>query len=73
MTYAERVLVTGASGFTGGHLCERLSRNGNVVRFEDGDHANCRVVPKTRLTELIHPLTMSVTIAESWAIGEQKA
>ncbi len=32
MTYTERVLVTGASGFTGGHLCERLSRNGNVVR-----------------------------------------
>ena len=28
----ERVLVTGATGFTGGHLCERLIRDGHAVR-----------------------------------------
>ena len=28
----ERVLVTGATGFTGGHLCERLARDGRSVR-----------------------------------------
>lgn len=28
----ERVLVTGATGFTGGHLCERLAREGYAVR-----------------------------------------
>jgi len=27
-----RVLVTGATGFTGGHLCERLARMGHAVR-----------------------------------------
>jgi nucleoside-diphosphate-sugar epimerase len=27
-----RVLVTGATGFTGGHLCERLAREGYAVR-----------------------------------------
>jgi nucleoside-diphosphate-sugar epimerase len=27
-----RILVTGASGFTGGHLCQRLARDGHTVR-----------------------------------------
>jgi uncharacterized protein YbjT (DUF2867 family) len=29
---AERILVTGATGFTGGHLCERLAKEGYAVR-----------------------------------------
>ena len=29
---AERILVTGAAGFTGSHLCERLTREGYAVR-----------------------------------------
>jgi nucleoside-diphosphate-sugar epimerase len=28
----EQILVTGAAGFTGGHLCERLTREGHAVR-----------------------------------------
>jgi len=28
----ERILITGATGFTGGHLCERLIREGHRVR-----------------------------------------
>lgn len=28
----ERILVTGATGFAGGHLCQRLARSGYVVR-----------------------------------------
>lgn len=28
----EKVLVTGATGFTGGHLCEKLAKNGYQVR-----------------------------------------
>src|ERR671924_966588 len=28
----ERILVTGATGFTGGHLCESLAREGQHVR-----------------------------------------
>jgi nucleoside-diphosphate-sugar epimerase len=29
---AERILVTGSTGFTGGHLCERLAKDGYAVR-----------------------------------------
>lgn len=29
---SDRVLVTGTTGFTGGHLCERLARDGEMVR-----------------------------------------
>jgi nucleoside-diphosphate-sugar epimerase len=32
MTRVKRILVTGATGFTGGHLCERLARAGYAVR-----------------------------------------
>jgi len=37
----ERVLVTGATGFTGGHLCERLSREGHQVRALVRDQSRC--------------------------------
>ncbi len=32
MVESEKILVTGATGFTGGHLCERLSKAGHSVR-----------------------------------------
>jgi nucleoside-diphosphate-sugar epimerase len=35
----ERVLVTGATGFTGGHLCQRLATNGYSVRALIRDQA----------------------------------
>lgn len=37
----ERVLVTGATGFTGGHLCERLVREGYRVRAFVRDPKRC--------------------------------
>ena len=37
----ERVLVTGATGFTGGHLCERLVRDGHSVRALARHPNNC--------------------------------
>ena len=37
----ERVLVTGATGFTGGHLCERLARDGYSVRALARHPDNC--------------------------------
>jgi nucleoside-diphosphate-sugar epimerase len=38
---AERILVTGASGFTGGHLCRRLTEAGYRVRGLVRDPARC--------------------------------
>ena len=43
----ERVLVTGATGFTGGHLCDRLVANGYSVRALVRDPDPC-----TRLSSL---------------------
>ena len=37
----ERILVTGATGFTGGHLCERLTREGHHVRAVVRDENRC--------------------------------
>jgi nucleoside-diphosphate-sugar epimerase len=37
----ERILVTGATGFTGGHLCERLIREGHHVRALIRDENRC--------------------------------
>lgn len=37
----ERILVTGATGFTGGHLCERLAREGHHVRALIRDKNRC--------------------------------
>jgi nucleoside-diphosphate-sugar epimerase len=37
----ERILITGATGFTGGHLCERLSREGHQVRALVRDQSRC--------------------------------
>jgi nucleoside-diphosphate-sugar epimerase len=37
----ERVLVTGSTGFTGGHLCERLAREGYAVRALVRDPNRC--------------------------------
>ncbi len=37
----ERVLVTGATGFTGGHLCERLARDGHSIRAVARQPDNC--------------------------------
>ena len=37
----ERILVTGATGFTGGHLCERLIREGHQVRALVRDENRC--------------------------------
>jgi nucleoside-diphosphate-sugar epimerase len=39
---ADRVLVTGGTGFTGGHLCRRLAGNGVSVRALVRDRARCR-------------------------------
>jgi nucleoside-diphosphate-sugar epimerase len=36
-----RILVTGATGFTGGHLCERLTREGHYVRALVRDENQC--------------------------------
>ncbi len=38
---AERILVTGATGFTGGHLCERLILEGYCVRALVRDPKRC--------------------------------
>ena len=38
---AERFLVTGATGFTGGHLCERLAKDGHSVRALVRDTNRC--------------------------------
>jgi nucleoside-diphosphate-sugar epimerase len=38
---AERILVTGATGFTGGHLCERLAKEGYAVRALVRDRNRC--------------------------------
>lgn len=38
----DRILITGASGFTGGHLCERLARTGHAVRAIVRDPGQCR-------------------------------
>jgi nucleoside-diphosphate-sugar epimerase len=38
---AERILITGATGFTGGHLCERLTRQGHRVRALVRDENRC--------------------------------
>jgi nucleoside-diphosphate-sugar epimerase len=38
---AERILVTGATGFTGGHLCERLAKEGYTVRALVRDRNRC--------------------------------
>jgi nucleoside-diphosphate-sugar epimerase len=37
----ERILVTGATGFTGSHLCERLTREGYAVRALVRDSKRC--------------------------------
>jgi nucleoside-diphosphate-sugar epimerase len=39
---SDRVLVTGTTGFTGGHLCERLARDGAPVRALVRDPARAR-------------------------------
>ncbi len=50
-----RVLVTGAAGFIGSHLCRRLVADGHeVVGFDDlsaGDLSNMADVPEVRLVE----------------------
>lgn len=38
---ADRILVTGATGFTGGHLCERLAKDGYSVRALVRDPKRC--------------------------------
>jgi nucleoside-diphosphate-sugar epimerase len=38
---AAQILVTGATGFTGGHLCERLAREGYSVRALVRDPSRC--------------------------------
>jgi nucleoside-diphosphate-sugar epimerase len=38
---AERILVTGGTGFTGGHLCERLAKEGDTVRALVRDRDRC--------------------------------
>jgi nucleoside-diphosphate-sugar epimerase len=38
---AERILVTGGTGFTGGHLCEQLAKNGYAVRALVRDPNRC--------------------------------
>jgi nucleoside-diphosphate-sugar epimerase len=38
---AKRILVTGATGFTGGHLCERLTRGADAVRALVRDPSRC--------------------------------
>ena len=38
---AARILITGATGFTGGHLCERLTREGHRVRALVRDENRC--------------------------------
>lgn len=41
MTNSERILVTGATGFTGGHLAERLAKQGRPVRALVRDPERC--------------------------------
>ena len=41
MTTTTRILVTGATGFTGGHLCERLVAEGYSVRALVRDPRRC--------------------------------
>ena len=38
---SEKILVTGGTGFTGGHLCERLARDGHSVRALVRDPRRC--------------------------------
>ena len=43
---SEKILVTGGTGFTGGHLCERLARDGHCVRALVRDPSRCSSLRK---------------------------
>jgi nucleoside-diphosphate-sugar epimerase len=51
----ERILVTGASGFVGSHLCERLTREGYLVRA---------LVHNTNISAALHRCEVEVVVGD---------
>jgi nucleoside-diphosphate-sugar epimerase len=56
---AKRVLITGAAGFLGSHLCDRFIKEGfNVIGMDNlitGDLKNIRVLPSRCFQVYSHP------------------
>jgi UDP-glucuronate 4-epimerase len=66
-----RVFVTGAAGFIGSHLCERLASRGDaVVGFDNFDAFYSRAVKERNLREVLTGVDASGTTTGSFAFIE---
>jgi len=66
-----RVLVTGAAGFIGSHLCERLASRGDaVVGFDNFDVFYGRAIKERNLREVLTGVDAAGTTAGSFAFIE---
>ncbi len=66
-----RVLVTGAAGFIGSHICERLAKRGDaVVGFDNFDIFYARPIKERNLREVLTSLDASAAGSFSFLEGD---
>lgn len=61
----DRILVTGADGFAGKHLCSRLRTMCEVVEWGDEVDVTSGTLPEVHPTHVVH-LAAATSVVESW-------
>ena len=59
-----KILVTGAKGFIGSHICERLNKNPYYVIPWDRDNGDLKAVTKFPLVDCVIHLAAMVTTSD---------